>query len=295
MHSEWRPTALAAGAAGSIDAASVPSGTMAAAHPTGCSMSPLLCADDEGEALKATWAFAVLANVLKMVGIAQVTGVVRVMTGSFAAKEDYDLFRVTYGDTAPQDVAEPLLLRRLRAIHRNELETVPIFCALAYAYTLTQPKLNEARILFLVFTGFRLLHTLLYACASTPGRSVAWGVATQCLLIMAGKIAAWLLPAASPGLQILINAPLAVQWFISLGVLGSVWEQSRRHERYERRAGRVRGERRALVAGGASEDEDADAGGATAGVEQDDSDEVTLASKDARVRRPGVTRVLAAV
>ena len=273
---------------------------------SGCSISPLLCTTDgSSDALKATWAVAVLANALKMIGIAQITGIVRVITGSFATKEDFRLFHVTYGDDVPHEVINPFgtpLLSRLHAIHRNEVETVPIFCALSYAYTLTSPGLGEARTLLAVFTAARLAHTLLYACAATPARSIAWGVATQCMLIMSGKVAAWVLPSASLGLQVLINAPLAVQWFISLGVLGSVWEQSRRHERFERRAGRTR-ERRALVAGGATSEEEEEEDGGGGGQREhddDDGDEEqqaetvgARAAKEARVRRSGVTRIAA--
>ena len=44
-------------------------------------------------ALTAAWMAAVLVNSLKLIGIAQLTGLTRVITGSFAAKEDYELMR----------------------------------------------------------------------------------------------------------------------------------------------------------------------------------------------------------
>jgi uncharacterized MAPEG superfamily protein len=191
------------------------------------------------------WCLAVLINTLKIVGIAQLTGIARVATGSFATREDYELMASAYGPP-PEDRDAPLdpfgtpVLRRLAAVHRNEVEIVPLFCALSYAYTLSAPPLREACALLFTFTLARLAHTALYVCACSPWRSLAWGVATQALLIMAGRLAAWLYPAASISLQLVINAPIALQWLVSLGVLGTVREQGRRIERARRVAERRR-------------------------------------------------------
>ena len=191
--------------------------------------------------LTTAWMVAVLVNSLKLLGLAQATGVVRMLSGSFAAREDFELMRATYGDV-PKSVDDPFAtptLRRLHAMHRNEIEHSSVFFALSYAYVLTNPPLGEARALLTVFTVARLLHSLLYACGATPWRSLVWGCATQALLIMAGRVAAWLLPAAAIGLQVVINAPIALQWLLSLGILGTVREQRRRYERYEKRGLRV--------------------------------------------------------
>ena len=186
--------------------------------------------------LIAAWGLAILLNVLKVVGIAQVTGLTRVLTGSFATREDYQLMSATYGEV-PGEPIDPFgtrWLRRLAAIHRNEMEIVPLFCVLSYAYILSEPPLREACALLGMFTLARLGHTVFYACACSPARSLAWGVATQALLIMAGRLAAWIFPAAAVALQLVINAPIALQWFVSLGVLGTVREQSARAERRDR-------------------------------------------------------------
>jgi uncharacterized MAPEG superfamily protein len=186
--------------------------------------------------LTAAWMFAVLVNSLKLLGIAQLTGLIRVLTGSFAAKEDYELMRATYGPP-PKDLIEPFgtpVLRRTYAIHRNDQESAMVFFVLSYAYVLTAPPLLEARALLSIFTLARLAHTCFYALGITTLRSISWGVSTQAMLIMAGRLAAWLLPAAAVGLQVAINAPLAIQWIVSCGVLGTVYEQRRRFDRIER-------------------------------------------------------------
>lgn len=193
--------------------------------------------------LVALWCFAVLANALKLIGLAQLTGMWRVTSGSFAAREDYDLMKAAYGpapDVALLDSYGTPFLRRLGNIHRNEMESLPLFFALSYAYILSEPPLGEACVLLLMFTLARLAHNILYALQSSPMRSVAWGVATQCLLIIAGRVAAWICPPAAIGLQVAINAPIALQWFVSLGVLGTLREQTRRAERSDRLLARRR-------------------------------------------------------
>ena len=186
--------------------------------------------------LVALWCIAVIINALKLIGLSQVTGIWRVTSGSFATREDYELMRAAYGPP-PEGQLDPFgtpFLRRLAGIHRNEMEAMPLFFALSYAYILSEPPLNEACLLLLTFTIARLAHTVLYACQWSPARSIAWGIATQSLLIMAGRLAAWLYPPAAIGLQVTINAPILLQWFVSLGVLGTLREQTRRAERSER-------------------------------------------------------------
>eukprot|EP00322_Chrysochromulina_rotalis_P004558 CAMPEP_0115856640 /NCGR_PEP_ID=MMETSP0287-20121206/15159_1 /TAXON_ID=412157 /ORGANISM="Chrysochromulina rotalis, Strain UIO044" /LENGTH=96 /DNA_ID=CAMNT_0003310825 /DNA_START=135 /DNA_END=425 /DNA_ORIENTATION=+ len=92
---------------------------------------------------------------------------------------------------------------------------------------------------------------------------------------MAGRTGAWLLPSAAVGVQVVINAPMAMQWLISLGVLANVSEQQRRFEAIAQRdphaiglrrlpPGRLRdgrrevNERRALGDNSHSDDDDDD-------------------------------------
>jgi len=174
-------------------------------------------------------------NSLKVIGLSQITGVARLLSGAFATKEDAEMLRATYGPPPPPDAPMPFVLQRLHSIHRNELENLVPFFALSFCYMLTLPPLVEARVLLLVFTLGRLAHTLFYLCSWSPWRSIAWGIACQALLIMAGRIGAWLVPSASVGVQVVINAPMALQWLVSLGVLGVISEQRRRFEQVAQR------------------------------------------------------------
>eukprot|EP00966_Prymnesium_polylepis_P199137 4614395-Prymnesium_polylepis.2 len=47
---------------------------------------------------------------------------------------------------------------------------------------------------------------------------------------MCGKIAAHLLPSASTAVQVIINAPIALQWSVGLVALSAVREQRHRYD-----------------------------------------------------------------
>jgi len=189
----------------------------------------------DGASLLHAWTAAVLVSSLKAIGLAQVTGIARMLSGHFPTKEDAELLRATYGPPPQNDAPTPFVIQRLQSIHRNELENIVPFFALSFCYMLTMPPLAEARALLLTFTIARFCHTFFYLCGWSPWRSIAWGVACQALLIMGGRTAAWLLPSAAIGVQIVVNAPMAMQWLISLGVLGVVSEQRRRFEQVAQR------------------------------------------------------------
>ena len=94
----------------------------------------------------------------------------------------------------------------------------------------------------------RFCYTVLYVCACSPWRSIAWGVGCQMLLVMAGRVAAWQVPSAALSIQILINAPMALQWLLSLGVLAHIHEQQRRYDGHvEQRASNAGPDREHLI------------------------------------------------
>ena len=76
----------------------------------------------------------------------------------------------------------------------------------------------------------RLLHTLLYALRSSPWRSIAFGVGAQTTLIMCGRLAATLLPSVGTTVQVVVNAPIALQWTVGLIALSAVREQRHRYD-----------------------------------------------------------------
>ncbi|KAL1527413.1 hypothetical protein AB1Y20_016081 [Prymnesium parvum] len=184
------------------------------------------------EGLLDVWVVAVALLALKMIGVAQLIGIIRLLQGSFATVEDYELLRATFGPP-PQGIP-PVHntpgLRRLGAIQRNDVENIPLFCILSAAYLATDPAVGEARILFSVYVVSRVMHTVLYALRSSPWRSIAFGVGVQVMLIMAGRVAAHVLPSASVTVQVVINAPILVHWVVGLITLSVVSEQRHRYD-----------------------------------------------------------------
>lgn len=74
------------------------------------------------------------------------------------------------------------------------------------------------------------MHTLLYLMRSSPWRSIAFGIGAQTMLVITGRIAAHVLPSASITVQVVINAPIALQWMIGLVTLSAITEQRHRYD-----------------------------------------------------------------
>lgn len=135
------------------------------------------------------WMLAVLLLSLKMIGVAQLTGSLRLLQGSFVTVEgercsslshcsflshcgftpaaalsrpspprvDFEVMRATFGPP-PEAVPKSFGtagLRRLRGIHRNDMENIPLFFALSAAYIATRPPVQEARVLIAIFVVTR--------------------------------------------------------------------------------------------------------------------------------------------
>ena len=79
------------------------------------------------------------------------------------------------------------------------------------------------------------IHNLAYMLALSPWRSIAWGIGAQTTLIVAGRCTAWLLPSAAISLQVIVNAPLLLQWAVGLGIFTTLREQQRRYDNVTQR------------------------------------------------------------
>lgn len=190
---------------------------------------PAVTSDDADATLRA-WVGLVIFHILKLLAISQATGIARLCTGTLAAPEDAELLRATYGPASELSRKHPTI-RRLKAVHRNELENVTPFLVLSYAYCQhTAPRAHEAIALMAIFTLARAGHNVAYLLALAPWRSVLWGAGAQATLLIAGRCAAWLFPSAAVLVQVVINAPLLLQWMVGLGMLASVREQRRRYD-----------------------------------------------------------------
>ena len=94
------------------------------------------------EPASALWIGAVLVTCLKLIALSQASGVVRLISGSFATQEDAAQLRATFGH-AESSSRMPVLLKRIQRVHRNELENVAPFFAISYCYALTSPFATE--------------------------------------------------------------------------------------------------------------------------------------------------------
>ncbi|KAL0965182.1 hypothetical protein UPYG_G00277850 [Umbra pygmaea] len=123
--------------------------------------------------------------VIKMYIVAVITGQVRLRKKAFANPEDAERHG---GIQHFRD--DPYVERCLRA-HRNDMENIFPFLFLGAVYSLIGPSLAVARIHFLVFFLFRVLHTVAYLLAlRAPTRSIAYVLAQVPCLSMAVQVIA---------------------------------------------------------------------------------------------------------
>ncbi|OXA63535.1 microsomal glutathione S-transferase 1 [Folsomia candida] len=81
-------------------------------------------------------------------------------------------------------------VERVRRAHLNDLENILPFFATAFLYCFTSPAYGTANLLFKVFTGARILHTLVYAVfpVPQPARAISFFVAMFVQVYMVVKI-----------------------------------------------------------------------------------------------------------
>lgn len=124
----------------------------------------------------------VLLLFLKMLAISCYQGYFRLRYLAFVNAEDAGFFNRT---RSPNELPH---VQRAAKAWANDLENIPLFFVLgALAVVLNTP--NEATVgIFYVFTSARLLHTLMYLNRLQPWRTIAYGVAVICLLLLAALL-----------------------------------------------------------------------------------------------------------
>ena len=85
---------------------------------------------------------------------------------------------------------------RIKRAHLNGLENAVPFFVIGFLYTMTDPSLVLARVLFITFAVVRVLHAVFYLNAKQPFRTAAFGVAALVNVIMLVQV----VRAAIPGL-----------------------------------------------------------------------------------------------
>jgi len=114
-----------------------------------------------------------------LTSVLQVTS--RVRAGVFPIPEDARMMR-----RQPADV-ESKFVQRCANVWRNDTENLPLFLALAFAYTLLGGPAGAAQMLFGAYVALRYAHTGVFLLGMQPwravlylsGLAVCWGIAVR--------------------------------------------------------------------------------------------------------------------
>jgi glutathione S-transferase len=74
--------------------------------------------------------------------------------------------------------------------HLNDLENILPFFIIAFIFLFTNPGVATAKLVFQLFTGSRIIHTIVYAVMPMPqpSRALAWAVGMVINIYMAVKV-----------------------------------------------------------------------------------------------------------
>ena len=136
------------------------------------------------------YALCVLLLFGKMLFISCYQGFFRIRHRVFTNAEDARFFQ---RQALPQEL--PQVQRAARA-WANDLENIPLFFVLGGLCLALDTDGQVTAMLLCLFTGARLMHTLMYLGGWQPWRTMAYGVGLACLLAMAGLVTARIFPAA---------------------------------------------------------------------------------------------------
>ena len=127
---------------------------------------PILSADNP---LLQSFMFYGAILMLKMIALSFCTSICRQTKGVFANPEDAHFKQ--------GKVYEDSDVERVRRAHRNDMENIYVFLILGLFYVLTDPKLSRATMLFRIFTGARVLHSIVYiGGVRQPARALCYMV-----------------------------------------------------------------------------------------------------------------------
>jgi len=129
------------------------------------------------------WALTVVALFLKMFAVALVQGHHRLKSGVFVRPED-----AAHWAKAPPAAAELPIVRRAQSTLGNDLENIPMFAIIAFAYV----ELGAWELGTAVYCGLfvvsRVVHTAAYLSPRQPLRNRAYILGAACTLAMCGHI-----------------------------------------------------------------------------------------------------------
>ncbi len=125
------------------------------------------------------WALASVVVALKTMAVGVYTSTIRLRKHVYISQEDYAVQGHTPASGSDDDV------ERARRIHRNDLEAGVPFALLGLVYALTGPSGAGLWICFAGFPVARIVHTICYARALMPHRTLAFLAGFFILLWMA--------------------------------------------------------------------------------------------------------------
>jgi glutathione S-transferase len=135
------------------------------------------------------YAIAAALMVLKMMGMAWLTvyRMVKVRAG-FRSPEDEKKGPLNpepvAGQHGPNDYVD-----RIRRIHQNDMENVPLFLVAGLLYVMTQPSATLAMALFGTYVISRLLHFVAYLTAQLHEvRATFWTIGALIVMWMVGAV-----------------------------------------------------------------------------------------------------------
>jgi len=138
--------------------------------------------------LFATYAVAATLMILKTVGMAWLT-VYRMMAEKGGYRSPEDLKRTPLNPSPdPQQLVPNERVERIRRIHQNDLENIPLFLVAGFLYVLTGPPLLLAQALLYGYVVSRLLHFAAYLSARTHDtRATLWTIGSLILIFMTAR------------------------------------------------------------------------------------------------------------
>ena len=138
--------------------------------------------------LFATYAVAATIMILKVASMSWLT-VLRMMQAKGGYRSPEDIQRTPLNPNPdPKQLLPDDRVERVRRIHLNDLENVPIFLAAGFLFVLTDPTLLLARALLYGYVVTRLLHFVAYFTGRTHDtRAALWTPGSIIILFMAGR------------------------------------------------------------------------------------------------------------
>ena len=117
--------------------------------------------------LFATYAIAATFMILKAVSMTWLT-VARMIKVNGGFRSPEDIRKTPFNPHPdPKQLERNEYVDRVRRIHQNDIENIPIFLVAGFLYVLTEPSLWLARALLFGYVALRLLHSAAYFTAQT--------------------------------------------------------------------------------------------------------------------------------